>query len=47
MLVRKPQYNELDEADSRVNTLCGRVPVLSSADFAREAQILLAQTGVS
>ncbi len=30
------QYNEMDEADSRLSTLYGRVSVLSSADFARE-----------
>ena len=41
------QCNEIDEADSRLNTLYGRVLVLSSVDFTRKAQILLAQTGSS
>ena len=41
------QYNEIDEADSRLNTLYGRVLVLSSVDFTRKAPILLAQTGSS
>jgi hypothetical protein len=39
------QYNEIDEADSRLNTLYGRVLVLSSADFARKRRFCWLRRG--